>query len=205
MPDAPAWLREAFAEGADQLAHDNRPLMGYMPFAGAAPTCFLANFDPAKIPCGGQRIERVHLIPRQRVRNAVYAVLPALPCCAVDGDLDDPYGVCELPEGHDTRWHRETRDGQVWAEWSGPRPPTTIQTAEWDPRNSELGCELHHRRFDSHAVSSRAPKIVVPAFHLPEHADEFILDLGLEPEAERRFEGYRPDGDRAYLWRPGRR
>ena len=29
------------------------------------------------------------------------------------------YGTCELPKGHHDRFHREIRDGKVWAEWSG--------------------------------------------------------------------------------------
>jgi hypothetical protein len=29
------------------------------------------------------------------------------------------YGVCNLPAGHPTGWHRETRDGTLWAEWRG--------------------------------------------------------------------------------------
>ena len=45
-------------------------------------------------------------------------------CGATDGlRLEGgPYGVCNLPARHDTDWHREERDGQLWAEWRGPQP-----------------------------------------------------------------------------------
>jgi hypothetical protein len=51
-------------------------------------------------------------------------------CGATDGyglkDDDDswlPYNRCMLPLGHDTNgWHREMRDGKLWAEWRGPGP-----------------------------------------------------------------------------------
>ena len=56
-------------------------------------------------------------------------------CGATDGlglvgdgpdDLDEPYGRCNLPAGHDGDWHQEWRGGpefgELWAEWRGPHP-----------------------------------------------------------------------------------
>jgi hypothetical protein len=177
MPDAPRWLLEAFRDGVDDFAHNERPLMGYMPYAGAWPGCFLANFDTAKIPCSGQqeRYERFHFIPRQRVEKIVADLL-------YTANFEDPFRLLDIAE------RREI-----------------VALAAWDARNGGLGCEHHHRRYDSHAHSPQAPRIVVPAMHLPEHVDDFIVYWCLEVEAERRFEGYRPGGDRAYKWRPSRR
>lgn len=49
-------------------------------------------------------------------------------CGAYDGPESDPYGVCDLPAGHPDPWHRELRDGRLWASWRGEyngpgRPP----------------------------------------------------------------------------------
>ena len=58
-----------------------------------------------------------------------------------------------------------------------------ILLAAWDARNGGIGCEAHHRRFDSHAT----PSLVVPRSSLPAHVEEFTADWGLELELERRF------------------
>jgi len=55
-----------------------------------------------------------------------------------------------------------------------------ILIAAWDPRNGGLACQHHHRRFDAHAGSPRAPKIVVPRARLPVHVEEFICDYGFD-------------------------
>ncbi len=52
------------------------------------------------------------------------AARKSIPCGAQDyayGDRDELiiYGTCELPQGHKGR-HQETREGTVWANWSGP-------------------------------------------------------------------------------------
>ncbi len=52
---------------------------------------------------------------------------PLQACGATDG----PYGTCSQPVGHWGR-HAELRDGQLWAEWSGPRPATPGDTLEDD-------------------------------------------------------------------------
>lgn len=49
-------------------------------------------------------------------------------CGATDGlgvVSDDPgeaFGRCNLRARHPGDWHQETRDGEVWATWRGPRP-----------------------------------------------------------------------------------
>lgn len=173
MPtSAPAWLRESFKNGVDWQAHERIMQSGAVPaYEGADPRCFLAQFDPKEIPCGGQEgkvFERVHLIPRQRVRNALAALLPT------------------TQEIHQQMWEQWAA-GEQGPEWLvGPRKEF-IQLAEWDARNGEWGCELHHRRFDNHACSPDAPQIVLQSCELPDHALEMIFDWGLESEAERRF------------------
>ena len=67
---------------------------------------------------------------------------------------------------------------------SDPREEV-IQLAEWDPRNGGVGCELHHRRFDSQLT----PTLTVPAQALPLHVLRFAVDRGLESRGERRFPG----------------
>lgn len=58
-----------------------------------------------------------------------------------------------------------------------------VELAEWDPRNGVPGCTHHHRRFDSHST----PELGVPAQKLFAPNLEFVLDWGLESEAERKF------------------
>lgn len=169
MADAPAWLREAFKDGVDDREMVYRDGVERFrakgrPYAGANPWCWLAQFDPVKLPCAGQAgklIERFHFIPRQRVETVLADRLRfAL--------VRDHLGV-DLPLEPG-----EARD--------------LILLAAWDPRNGGLGCEHHHRRLDSHAVSPRAPAIVVPELKLPDHVLEFSRDYpGLEIERERHF------------------
>lgn len=61
--------------------------------------------------------------------------------------------------------------------------PELIELAEWDCRNSGLGCVDHHRRFDNHST----PALVVLRETLPPEVEEFIADWGLDCEAERKF------------------
>lgn len=45
--------------------------------------------------------------------------LPGMTCPVYTCDVrDGDYGVCNLKRGHDGNWHREMRDGKVWAEWA---------------------------------------------------------------------------------------
>ena len=60
--------------------------------------------------------------------RALLAVVVTGPCGATDGlglDPDDPapFGICNLPAGHDTGgWHQQWREGELLAEWRGPAP-----------------------------------------------------------------------------------
>ena len=128
----------------------------------ASPLCCLAKYDPVQRPCS-HKIEAAHFVPRQRVENAMWDAL-------LDAYTEPP----ELIE-------RESGYTQVWA------VPLTreerwelILIAAWDPRNGDLGCEHHHRRFDAHAGSPRAPKIIIPRAALPVHVEEYIGDYGFD-------------------------
>lgn len=80
MADAPAWLREAFRDGVDDremVYRDGveRWRVKQRPYPGANPWCWLAQFDPKRLPCGGQPghvIERFHFLRRQSVESAVF-------------------------------------------------------------------------------------------------------------------------------------
>lgn len=155
-PKAPTWLREAFRDGVDERVGQGPVDFGAArivppapPYPAANPYCWLAQHDPARRPCSGP-IERFHFIPRQRVENALAALLPTFPPA-----------------------------------WEGPsftldEAREIVLLAAWDPRNGGLGCEHHHRRFDGHACSPRAPRIVVPQHHLPYHVLAFAVAYGFE-------------------------
>lgn len=167
-PKAPAWLREAFKDGIDDREMVYRDGVERFrrkgqPYPAANPWCWLAQHDPAQLPCAGQPgkvIERFHFIGRQRVEAVLWdGLLGAI----VDPEGDYPYALA----GDDL--------------WS------LILLAAWDPRNGGLGCEHHHRRLDGHAVSPRAPQIVVPGPLVPAHVAEFVTDYGLEIPFVDRF------------------
>lgn len=99
--------------------------------------CWLWQFDDRHYDCAG-RLEGIHLIGRQRLRNRLYGVDPEI-----------------------------------------------VKLIEWDSRNAAVGCTRHHRRFDSHAT----PELRVPAHALPRQALEFIVERGLESDAESKFTG----------------
>lgn len=181
-PKAPRWLTQAFADGVDErhalLWQPNPPISvprPTRPYSTAHPLCFLAHHDSKRLPCGGQPgrdpIERFHFIARQRVENALGALLPypgsTTPMLV---NMDDvPYlgGIFTVEDRRDL-----------------------ILLAAWDPRNAELGCEHHHRRYDGHACSPRAPRIEVPPLALPIRTVDFVFDYGLEVAAEDRFPGF---------------
>jgi hypothetical protein len=58
-----------------------------------------------------------------------------------------------------------------------------VELAEWDPRNGGPDCTGHHRRLDNQAT----PGLKLPALAVPAQTRQFVLDWGLESEAERRF------------------
>ncbi len=62
-----------------------------------------------------------------------------------------------------------------------------ILLAEWDSRTGAIGCEGHHRRFDSHIT----PKLTIPYEVLPLHVLEYGEDWGFDltyrfPPKEKR-------------------
>lgn len=136
-------LTKAFIEGASWHRRDGRP------------SCWLWMFDDLERPCSPGRLEGVHLISRQRIRNSLAPLLvPSDP-----GTAASPAALLG------------------WVD-------DIVEVAEWDPRNAALGCEEHHRRFDSQMT----PRITVPIPALPLQMLAFILDWGLESEAERKFD-----------------
>jgi hypothetical protein len=165
-PKAPVWLREAFRDGVDaQIASGVDSAGGlWRPTAGGG--CWLAMHDPAKRPCSGPP-ERFHFIPRQRVENAFGALIPNYAELVAAGELD-PGGAVDF------------------IDWQTTITDLTLLAA-WDSRNGGLGCEHHHRRFDGHACSPRAPKIIVPRAATPYHLRPFVADWGLEHSFEERF------------------
>lgn len=169
MPDAPAWLCEAFRDGVDErygAVDSDRPRVHRVPaYVGAQGYCWLAQHDPRRLPCTG-RLERFHFIGRQRVKHALGALLPT-------------YGYFpSLP------------DDSITQMMDGFDRGALLVLAEWDARNGGVACEGHHRRFDNHAT----PELVVPGDAVPGHVFEFLCDWGLELEAEK-FEGVEVMGD----------
>jgi hypothetical protein len=128
---APEWLREAFRDGVEEHVAHLRGLIVHPHDA-----CFLARHDDRRRPCSGP-YERFHFINRQRVENAMAALLPY----AWEADALGAF----LTE---TEW---TRDD-------------LILLAAWDPRNGGIACEGHHRRFDSHLTPPlTVPRLQLPA------------------------------------------
>lgn len=128
-PKAPRWLTQAFADGVDEeYGRPDSPHVQRVPsypggfYPGAFGRCFLAQHDERSRPCSG-RLERAHLIPRQRVENAMWAMLH-------DATFSAEYFTCSLNE-------------EIWS---------LILLAAWDPRNAVIGCEGHHRRLDNHGT-----------------------------------------------------
>src|SRR5690349_1887019 len=204
MPDAPAWLREAFKDGIDDREMVYRDGVGRFrkkgrPYAGANPWCWLAQFDPRQLPCAGQPgkvIERFHFINRQRVEAVVWEQLRGAvygdPCetCHGLGTIMDPTELAPPAGLRRRRVECFTCGGRgaFGIELSKAEVWDLILLAAWDCRNGGLGCEHHHRRLDSHADSPRAPVLCVPEVALPEHVLDFTADYpGLILERQRRF------------------
>lgn len=175
-PKAPRWLTEAFAQGVDEqvfaVLAGRRADVGAYP--GADPLCWLAQYDPRCRPCSG-RMERFHFVPRQRAENAIWGQLVGAvveePCELCRGSGCNPNNVlaaCPGCDGYRT-WRAPMLNGEAWE---------IIHVVGWDHRNGAIGCEHHHRRFDGHATSARAPKIVVPFAQLPGHVLDYVDDYG---------------------------
>jgi hypothetical protein len=164
-PKAPEWLRLAFRDGVDE-----REALTAIEVEPYYYGCWLAQFDTEERPCT-DKLERMHVIGRQRVENALGALLK--PC-----EMCNDHGVIAVSiQGIDS--HGEVSGDYINAtcpECLGISASTTVLLAAWDPRNGKIACEGHHRRFDSHAT----PALVVPADSYPEHVLEFAEDYGLE-------------------------
>lgn len=105
------------------------------------------------------RLERFHWINRQRAANALSALLPI--------SAIDLRRIAPPPEDCHVFDDDEVAD--------------LIQLVEWDPRNSDLGCEGHHRRFDNHLT----PSLTVRYERLPSHLIQFAFDWGIEAQLDR--------------------
>lgn len=178
-PKAPRWLTEAFRDGVDDrqaalYTATTRPQRAY---PKAETDCWLAQFDPVRLPCVGP-LERFHFIPRQQVENAMWEALrgavilhPAIP--------EERFSLApptELLQGPRFEAAMMTRD-DIW---------DVILLAAWDPRNGGLGCEGgHHRRFDGHS----GPKLIIDGCDVPSHVFDFAIGYGLESQFVERFGG----------------
>lgn len=157
-PKAPRWLTEAFRDGVDERE------LNYTP-RGLSYDCWLAQFDPLQRPCSGP-IERAHLIKRERVENALRALLP-----------DALEAVMQI--GVQTIGRQFLEDDPALYSQTD-----LVLLAAWDPRNARLGCaHEHHPRFDS----KQMPTLIVPYAALPDHALEFAEERGLEHLLDDRF------------------
>lgn len=143
-PKAPRWLTEAFRDGVDE--RETVEVRGERRYYG----CWLAQFDPLERSCDGP-LERAHCIKRERVENALAALLPAA-------------GTYIGPE-----------DGWVFD------PVDLILSAAWDPRNARIGCaHQHHPRFDSKQTPTLiVPRSALPD-HVEEFAADWGLESELE-------------------------
>jgi hypothetical protein len=148
-PAVPAWLPEGFALGVDQR-EAAEAVRSAEPYG-----CWLAQFDDEDRPCTN-KLERCHIINRQRVEKAVGAML-------LRAEVEDYWDGWNVPMSQDLR-------------------EELVNLAAWDPRNARLGCTGHHPRFDSNAT----PRLYVPFDALPGHVLEFAEDWGLEVELERK-------------------
>lgn len=73
----PSWLTEAFRQQALAFfLHCGPNALGQpLRLYDGGPACWLKQFDHLERPCSGE-LEAVHLIGRQRIRNALGAVMP---------------------------------------------------------------------------------------------------------------------------------
>lgn len=152
-PKAPEWLRLSFAEGVDERTREAN-FGGFPAYDGARGNCYLARHDPLHRPCSG-RLERFHYVNRQRIENAMAALLLA------------------------ARWE-EFADGPEDSPFSN-----LILLAAWDPRVGGISCEGHHRRFDSALTPPLVvPYDALPS-HVTEWAESWGLESQLEARCPR--------------------
>lgn len=149
-PKAPEWLRLAFKDGVDEREGD-WALMSDRAYPLARPRCQLAQHDPLELPCSG-RLERFHFVNRQRIENAMGALLP--PRCELSRGGIYPYSRDEVAE--------------------------LILLAAWDPRVGGISCEAHHRRLDGALTPPLiVPYGALPS-HVTDWAADFGLESQLE-------------------------
>jgi hypothetical protein len=124
---ARAWLLgEFYTAGVERARHVGRRGGG----------CWLGQYDPLRRPCEG-RVEICHAVNEQRVRNALYALLPADE--ARDGWLElaawDPRLAIPGCEGHHRRF-----DSHLTPRLIIPRhlaPATAVEwSADWGLESS---------------------------------------------------------------------
>lgn len=188
-PKAESWLTTEFAEGVPELSAIDRP-RPRPAYKGGLGRCFLAKHDEHRKPCEG-RLERFHFLRRATVEDALWARLcgaVAHEVCAnclgagdVPGDFaSDTSGglmLCPNCDGADEFLEPLTK-GEV---------DDLLLLAAWDPRNGEVGCEGHHRRYDNHAGTA---DLIVPVLALPIRTVDFIFDYGLMTQAEDQWPGF---------------
>lgn len=153
---APRWLTQSFADGVVE----QMPLRPAPAYKGALGRCWLAQHDERQRPCSG-RLERAHLISRQRVENALGALLPS-------------------PAEAQVQLARQYAEGLIEPDWVYSATDL-ILLAAWCPRNGVIACQHHHRRLDGHGM----PELVVPFATLPDHVLEFAEDWGIEGQLDR--------------------
>lgn len=149
-PKAPRWLTESFRDGIDE-----RGRIWESTYFGANPGCELAQHDPLHCPCCG-RLERIHFVNRQRIENAMGALLPT--------NAEDAMA-----------WDRSFYEDDFTFKWV---PSDLVLLAAWDPRVGGISCQQHHRRYDNHAT----PPLIVPYGALPSHVIDWAEDWGLESQ-----------------------
>lgn len=72
-------------------------------------------------------------------------------------------------------------EAQLLREWWASIVPSLILLAAWDSRNGGIGCEGHHRRYDSHLT----PALDLRYEHLPSPVIQFAFDWGIERLLDR--------------------
>lgn len=164
-PKAPRWLTESFRAGVDARQAPGgvrlRPA-----YPGAYPSCWLAHHDPRRRPCTGL-MERFHFVNRQRVENAMGALLL--------GAEYTPW----VYRNEGAAFHGIAINTLV----SNAERDDLILLAAWDDRLGEVGCEGHHRRLDSHLT----PALEIVSSALPAHLIDWGEDYGLEHLIGERF------------------
>jgi hypothetical protein len=129
-PDKAEMDRRHVAGEWDPFTDEWDPFTANDPYnndADADPDCTCSNgTDPTCDVHGGPDVSRETPAP------------PTETCGIRDGGS----GTCNLPKGHETRWHQETRDGEIWAQWSDGRslPPARCTC---DHREPDLVCPTH--------------------------------------------------------------